>query len=88
MKTPPVLHFLVFCVATFSEAIHATRDVGFNVLYRHGILDYLAASYDSLHTQGKLYILTDIVELLIARGYFPQGSSPLDIIPEYAQIGA
>lgn len=85
-KTSPSLHFLVFCVAVFSETINTTRDVGFNILNKYGVLDYLEECYEPLHTQGKFYVLTDIIEMLIERGYFPKGSSPFDIIPEYRNL--
>jgi len=58
------------------------------VLNKYGVLDYLEECHEPLHTQGKLYILTDIVEMLIERGYFPKDSTPYDIIPEYRKLEA
>jgi len=87
MTASKILHYLVFYIAAFSEVINATNDVGFNVLSKHGVIDYLESCYEPLHTQGRLYVLTDIVEILIDRGYFPKDSSPFDIIPDYAEVG-
>ena len=87
MTASKILHYLVFYVAAFSDVIKSTHDVGFKVMSEHGILDYLESCYEPLHTQGRLYVLTDIVEMLIDRGYFPKDSSPFDIIPDYAGVG-
>ena len=87
MASSKMLHYLVFYVAAFSEVIKSTNDVGFRVLSEYGILDYLESCYEPLHTQGRLYVLTDIVEILIDRGYFPADSSPFDIIPDYVEAG-
>ncbi|MCL2071587.1 MAG: DUF3791 domain-containing protein [Oscillospiraceae bacterium] len=82
----PLLRFAVFCISAFAETINSTNDVSYNVLSKYGILDYLEESYKTLHTQGRLYIVTDIVEMLIERGYFPKGATPIDIIPEYKNM--
>jgi hypothetical protein len=77
------LRFLVHCVGAYSDAEGVRRDEGFEILSRYGVLDYLLESYEPLHTQGRLNILTEIVEMLIERGYYPKDSTPYDIIPEY-----
>ena len=82
-QASPLLRFLVFYIDEFSRVIERTNDVSYSVFVEYGILDYLEKFYEPLHTQGKLYVLTDIVEMLIERGYFPENSTPFDIIPEY-----
>ena len=82
----PLLRFMVFCISVFAETINSTNDTSYNVLSKYGVLDYLEESYETLHTQGRLYIITDIVEMLIERGYFPECSTPFDIIPEYKNM--
>ena len=87
MNASKVLHYLVFYISAFSEVIHSTHDVGFNILSEYGIIDYLEDCYEPLHTQGRLFVLTEIVEMLIERGYFPEDSSTFDIIPDYLEAG-
>ena len=82
-QASPILRFLVFYIDEFSRLIEKTNDVGFSILTEYGILDYLEECYEPLHSQGRLYVLTDIVEMLIERGYFPENSTPFEIIPEY-----
>ena len=82
-QVSPILRFLVFYIDEFSRVIKQTNDVGYNILAEYGLLDYLEECYEPLHTQGRLYVLTDIVEMLIERGFFPNDSTPFDIIPEY-----
>ncbi|MCL1832313.1 MAG: DUF3791 domain-containing protein [Oscillospiraceae bacterium] len=82
----PQLLFVIFYIAEFAKVINSTHDVSFNVLTEHGVLDYLEKHYEVLHTQGRLYVLTDIVEMLIDSGYFPKDSSTADIVPEYRNM--
>jgi len=85
-QVSPILRFLVFYIDEFSRVIKQTNDVGYNILTEYGVLDYLEECYEPLHTQGRLYVLTDIVEMLIERGFFPISSTPYDIIPEYETV--
>jgi len=82
----PRLLFVIFYIAEFAKTINSTNDVSYKVLSEHGILDYLEEYYEPLHTQGRLYVLTDIIEMLIDSGYFPHDSSTKDIIPEYKNM--
>jgi hypothetical protein len=82
----PQLLFVIFYITEFSKIINTANDVSFNILSEHGVLDYLEQNYEPLHTQGRLYVLTDIVEMLIESGYFPKDSAPADIIPEYKNM--
>ena len=85
-QASPLLRFLVFYIDEFSRVIGKTNDAGYNVFIEYGIMDYLEKFYEPLHTQGRLYVLTDIVEMLIARGYFPKDSTPFDILPDYETV--
>ena len=77
------MRFLVFYIDEFSRIIGQTNDVSYKIFMEHGVLDYLENFYEPLHTQGRLYVLTDIVEMLIESGYFPKNSTPFEIIPDY-----
>ena len=70
MLTEPVLEFTVFCIENVAEHFGICGDE----IYRKftcdsDILDnYIIPSYDSLHTQGKEYIVNDIIEYMRERG--------------------
>ena len=85
-QASPLLRFLVFYIDEFSRVIEQPNNIGFEVLSDYGILDYLEECYEPLHSQGRLYVLTDVVEMLIERGYFPEGSSAFEIIPDYKDM--
>jgi len=85
-QASPLLRFLVFYIDEFSRATGKTNDISYSIFTEYGVMDYLEKFYEPLHTQGRLYVLTDIVEMLIARGYFPKDSTPFDIIPDYKTV--
>ena len=64
------LEFAVFCVENIAiklcvsgEVIYRKLTEDSNILY-----DYIVASYDVLHTQGKDYIVEDIVDTMREKG--------------------
>ena len=64
------LEFSVFCIENIAERlgrkgedVYRLLTVSSNVLY-----DYIVPNYESLHTQGKEYIIDDIVEYLAIKG--------------------
>ena len=64
------LEFAVFCIENIAmclemngEDVYTLLTVDSNALY-----DYIIPSYESLHTQGKEYIINDIVEYLTLKG--------------------
>ena len=64
------LEFAIFCVENIAihlnvaaEKIYDALTVKSDILY-----SYIVPCYDTLHTQGKEYIVEDIVELMKKRG--------------------
>jgi hypothetical protein len=64
------LEFAVFCVENVAdECGRSGADVYRLLTEKSGILDdYIIPSYDTLHTQGKEYIVNDIVEYMREKG--------------------
>ena len=70
IKTLAELEFAVFCIEkvamrlnSFPEAIYRKLAIDSNILN-----EYIVPEYEVLHTQGKEYIINDIVELMQEKG--------------------
>jgi len=68
--TPDQSFFAVFCVEAVSDKLEVTGDKVYRMLTEESdILDnYIIPCYDSLHTQGKDYIVNELIELMKKRG--------------------
>lgn len=64
------LAFAVFCIESIAQKLKYSGDRIFSALAeKSDILDsYIIPSYDVLHTQGKDYIVEDILTLMTERG--------------------
>jgi hypothetical protein len=62
--------FAVFCVESLADELGVTGDKIYKMLTDESdILDgYIVPGYDALHTQGKDYIVRELVELMQKRG--------------------
>ena len=60
------LEFAVFCIENVSGHLGLTGDEIYKLLTeKSDILDnYIIPCFDSLHTQGKNYIVNDIIEIM------------------------
>lgn len=70
IKTLAELEFAVFCIENIAiklnslpEAIYKKLAIDSNILN-----EYIVPEYEVLHTQGKEYIINDIVELMQEKG--------------------
>ena len=70
IKTLAELEFAVFCIENVAmrlnscpEAIYRKLAIDSNILN-----EYIVPEYEVLHTQGKEYIINDIVELMQEKG--------------------
>ena len=70
LDNPAVLEFAVFCIENVAESIGKTSGAVYRALAgENGILrQYIVPCYDVLHTQGKEYIVNDILEVMKERG--------------------
>ena len=62
-----ISYFVSFCVEQYKNAKHLTGNQAFEELNRYGVLDYLAESYEILHTQSYQWILEDMEEFINIR---------------------
>ena len=64
---PEVVKFKVFCLERYKSAHNMKGSEAFRLFKEYGVLDYLGAFYDVLHTFGDRYIVADIDEFIAAR---------------------
>lgn len=64
------LEFAVFCIENIAEKLGKTGNEVYDILAeKSDILDsYIIPCYDVLHTQGKSYIVDDILSYMKKRG--------------------
>ena len=64
------LEFAVFCIENTAEYLELKGDDVYKLLTeKSDILDnYIIPCFDALHTQGKEYIVNDIVEIMREKG--------------------
>lgn len=68
MPTDPlaVTYFLAFCIEQYKQAKGLSGEQAMRTLSRHGVLDYLCAHYDVLHTQGHRWLIEEMDERVAA----------------------
>ena len=68
--TPEQSFFAVFCIEALADELGTTGDKVYRMLTENSSIldDYLVPCYDSLHTQGKDYIVRELKELMQQRG--------------------
>ena len=63
------LEFTVFCIENTASRLEKDPVAVYGALKESGILyGYIVPSYDVLHTQGKEYVVNDIITLMQERG--------------------
>ena len=64
------LEFVIFCIENIALKLKVNaEDVYIALAEKSSILnDYIIPEYEILHTQGKEYIVDDIIELMKERG--------------------
>ena len=64
------LDFAIFCIENVAKAAGvSTQDLMDKITIQSDILNnYIVANYDVLHTQGKQYIVDDIIDTMKQRG--------------------
>ena len=68
--TPEQLFFAIFCIEALADDLQTTGDKVYIMLVdKSDILDsYIIPHYNTLHTQGKEFIVREIKELMQKRG--------------------
>ncbi|GHS88651.1 hypothetical protein AGMMS49957_10540 [Synergistales bacterium] len=68
--TKEQLDFAVFCVENVADSLNMTGDEVYRLMVGEtNILDgYIIPFYDALHTQGKEYIVWELIRVMRERG--------------------
>lgn len=61
------LEFKVFCFEAYKTEKRLSGREAMRLFRTYGVLDYLGACYDVLHTTGRAYIIEDIDLFIKAR---------------------
>ena len=64
------LEYVIFCIENIAEKLKKKADqIYVELTKKSNILnDYIVPEYEMLHTQGKEYIVNDIIEVMKERG--------------------
>lgn len=60
----PVLLFLSFCIENYKDYKNLSIEETLLLFNQYGVVDYLEDVFDTLHTQGKDYIMSEIDEYI------------------------
>jgi hypothetical protein len=63
-NTTPVLLFLSFCLENYKDYKKMSAEETLHLFNKYDILTYLEDVFETLHTQGKDYIMRDIDEYI------------------------
>ena len=71
--TDKELDFTVFCIENIAERLGKNGVEVYELLTKDSRIldDYIVPGYEPLHTQGKEYIVNDIVEYMKKEGVIP-----------------
>ena len=59
-----LLSFKVFCLESYKSVHRLTGKAALDIFFKHGVFDYISACYDVLHSNGRLFIVSDIDEYI------------------------
>lgn len=70
--TSDVLEFVVFCIESIASKLHTDGATVYKALAEQSdiLQDYIIPEYDTLHTQGKHYIVDELIEVMHERGIY------------------
>ena len=70
IKDDRVLEFIVFCIENVAARLGTTSDAVYQAWTQKSDLlnQYIVPSFETLHTQGREYIVNDICEVMAERG--------------------
>ena len=66
------LEFAIFCIENIAAKLGVSAEKVYDALTEKSDIlnDYIIPEYEILHTQGKEYIVDDIIEVMKERGVF------------------
>lgn len=70
MKNIDELEFVIFCIENIAKELHMDARVVYTKLTEDSnlLISYIAANYDVLHTQGREYIVNDVISVMREAG--------------------
>ena len=70
IKTKDELEFAVFCIENLAASLQLDAPKVYSLLTDESdiLKTYIVPEYDVLHTQGREYIVNDIIEVMKERG--------------------
>ncbi len=70
IKSKDELEFAIFCIESIATSLHVDASKVYKALNDESAIlkGYIIPEYDVLHTQGKEYILDDILDVMRERG--------------------
>ena len=66
-KRQDIAFFLAFCIEQYMNEKRLSHEEAMSLLTKCGVLDYLAAHFEILHTQSRQWIIEDIDEYIKER---------------------
>lgn len=66
-KQQDIAYFLSFCIEQYKNEKHMSGKEAMEILEKYGVLNYLAAHYEMLHTQSRQWLMEDIEEFIALR---------------------
>jgi len=67
MRSNEISLFLAFCIEQYKHLHNLTGEQSMRILDQYGVLEYLEAGYEPLHTQSAQWIMEDIDEFINKR---------------------
>ena len=67
MTMEKILAFKVFCLESYKAVHGITGLAAYEVFKKFNVFDYITSCYDVLHSNGRLYIVSDIDEYIACR---------------------
>lgn len=64
------IEFIVFCIENIADRLQIDSVMVYDMLTKQSRIlnDYIIPNYEVLHTQGKAYIVDDIIEVMQENG--------------------
>lgn len=69
------LDFLVYCIENYKNTKGLKGKETIDLFNKYGVLDYIKASYEALHTTGRAYIIDDLEIYINGRIQVQEGVS-------------
>ena len=66
-KQQDIAFFLAFCIEQYMNEKRLSHEEAMSLFTEFGVLDYLAAHFEILHTQSRQWIIEDIDEYIKER---------------------